>query len=151
MVVYWKTTFGQQGFLMRRRVLEACDYLDEQRHFARDAEYWLRLLLAGRTFRHVPQSPGQIRLHEATKTSTTHAVHVSDLVDITTTFCRTAPPERQELGRFAHRNAFIGTRRTPNTTDARTPRRAARVRRAVDDPDHPPWVCSREPGRPFPG
>ena len=29
MVIYWKTTFAQQGFLMRRRLLEACGYLGD--------------------------------------------------------------------------------------------------------------------------
>lgn len=99
--VYWKTTFAQQGFLMRRRVLDACGYLDEQRHFAMDTEYWLRLLLAGRTFRHVPQILGSLRLHEATKTSTMHGVHVADLLEVSAQFCRTAPPEMQDLVRRA--------------------------------------------------
>ncbi len=68
MVLYWKTTFAQQGFLMRRRVLESCGPLNEHRHFAMDTEYWLRLLLAGKSFRHVPRILGRIRMHEATKT-----------------------------------------------------------------------------------
>ena len=103
MVIYWKTTFAQQGFLMRRRVLDACGPLDEQRQFAMDTEYWLRLLSAGRKFRHVPQILGRVRLHGATKTSMMHDVHVADLVEVTSDFCQKAPPEMRDLADRARR------------------------------------------------
>jgi Glycosyl transferase family 2 len=93
MVIYWKTTFAQQGFLMRRRLLEECGYLDESLHFTMDTEYWLRLLVAKRKYHRLPQTLGAFRIHDAAKTTTQHHVHVANMVDMLTKFCRTAPPE----------------------------------------------------------
>jgi glycosyl transferase family 2 len=91
-VVYWKVPFAQQGFLMRRRVLESCGGLDETLHFAMDAEYWLRLMLAGRIFRYVPQTLASFRLHEQAKTRTQHDMQMADLTKVIRRFCDTAPP-----------------------------------------------------------
>src|SRR5262249_44286656 len=80
-VVPWKTPFAQQGFLMRRRMLEACGYLDESLHFTMDAEYWLRLTIKGRKFQHLARPLAAFRLHEAAKTATQHHVHVANMID----------------------------------------------------------------------
>lgn len=102
-VVYWMTAFAQQGFLMRRRVIEACGDLDETLHFAMDAEYWLRLLLAGRNLRHVPRTLAAFRMHAEAKTGTQHDVQMSDLLRVVTRFCETAPPELAGVAERARR------------------------------------------------
>jgi hypothetical protein len=101
--VYWKTAFAQQGFLMRRQVLESCGYLDEELHFAMDAEYWFRLLVAGRSLRHVPQKLAAFRLHEEAKTATQHDVQLADLTRVITRFCDTAPADLAAVADRARR------------------------------------------------
>jgi glycosyltransferase involved in cell wall biosynthesis len=106
MVLYWKTTFAQQGFLLRRRVLEACGYVDESLHFTMDTEYWLRLLVAGRKLTAVPRTLGAFRVHEAAKTSTQNHVHVDNMIDVTTHFCETAPPALSGVAAQARRRLY---------------------------------------------
>jgi GT2 family glycosyltransferase len=103
MVVYWMTSFAQQGFLMRRRVLETCGVLDEALHFAMDAEYWLRLLWRGRVLRHVPRTLAAYRMHAEAKTGNQHDVQMADLTRIVTHFCDTAAPELAPLAERARR------------------------------------------------
>jgi GT2 family glycosyltransferase len=105
-VVYWKTPFAQQGFLMHRRVLEACGYLDEKLHFTMDAEYWLRLTVAGRKFVHLARPLGAFRLHESAKTSTATATHVADMLEVTTHFCEHAPPEMAAVATQARKRLY---------------------------------------------
>jgi glycosyltransferase involved in cell wall biosynthesis len=103
LVLQWKTPFAQQGFLMRRRVVETCGYLDEQLHFTMDTEYWLRLLMARQNLLHIRQTFATCRLHESAKTSTHHSVLVANLIDVTRNFCRTAPPEMSDLAERGRR------------------------------------------------
>jgi glycosyltransferase involved in cell wall biosynthesis len=102
-VIYWKGAFAQQGFLMRRRVLDACGPVDEQLHFAMDAEYWLRLLMSGRRFLHVGETLAAFRLHESAKTATRHSVQMADMIGIITKFRETAPPEMANLAERARK------------------------------------------------
>jgi glycosyltransferase involved in cell wall biosynthesis len=102
-VVRWRTPFFQQGFLARRRVFEACGYVDEGMHFAMDTELWLRLLLAGRSFRRVPEALGALRVHPATKTSTMHRTLIANMFEMTKRFIDTAPPELREVAERARR------------------------------------------------
>jgi GT2 family glycosyltransferase len=102
-VVFWKTPFAQQGFLMRRRLLETCGYIDESLHFTMDTEYWLRLLVAGRRFLHVPETLGAFRVHAAAKTWTQHDTHVANMIAVTEGFYRRASPELAALAERARR------------------------------------------------
>lgn len=97
MLITWHTPFAQQGFLMRRRLLEECGYLDERLFFTMDTEYWLRLAHAGRRFHHVQRRLAALRLHEETKSSRHAHVHIDNLIDITKEFCDRAPPEMAAL------------------------------------------------------
>jgi glycosyltransferase involved in cell wall biosynthesis len=102
-VLMWRTPFFQQGFLARRRVFEACGYVDESMHFAMDTELWLRLLLAGRTFRRVPEALGALRIHPATKTSTMYRTLIANMFEMTKRFMDTAPPELRDVAERARR------------------------------------------------
>src|SRR5450631_4262678 len=102
-VVYWKGAFAQQGFLMRRRALDACGLVDEQLHFAMDAEYWLRLLTAGRRFLHLGRTLAAFRMHEYAKTATQYSVQMADLIGIITRFRETAPPKMALLAERARK------------------------------------------------
>jgi hypothetical protein len=108
-ILYWKTPFAQQGFLMRRRLLDACGYLDESLHFTMDVEYWLRLLLARRKFLQLHRTLAAFRIHDASKTSTTPGILVTNMLDVSDRFCRAAPPELAPLAarvrRRVHWNA----------------------------------------------
>jgi glycosyltransferase involved in cell wall biosynthesis len=105
-VVYWKTPFAQQGFLMRRRVLDECGYLDESLHFTMDVEYWLRLLVARRKFRQFNETVAAYRLHATSKTSAQNEKFVPDMLDVSTRFCRTAPPELSGLAARAQTRLY---------------------------------------------
>jgi len=100
-VLTWKTPFAQQGFLVRRSVIERCGYIDEALHFTMDTEYWLRLLVHGCRFQHTGGTLGAFRVHEAAKTTTHHAVHVANMLTVTTAFIERAPPEMADLAQRA--------------------------------------------------
>jgi glycosyltransferase involved in cell wall biosynthesis len=95
-MVYWRTAFAQQGFLVRRSVIEQDGYLDESLHFAMDTELWLRLSLAGRRARAMGGTFAAFRMHEDAKTANSAHVSLANLLELTERFCRSAPP------RFAH-------------------------------------------------
>jgi glycosyltransferase involved in cell wall biosynthesis len=105
-VLSWKTPFAQQGFLVRRNVLDRCGYLDETLHFTMDTEYWLRLLLHGCRFQHAGGTLGAFRVHEAAKTATNHHVHVANLISVVTAFFENAPPEMADLARRARQRLY---------------------------------------------
>jgi len=65
----WRNPIPQQGFLMRRSVLDQVGYLDEDFQFAMDFEYWMRLALAGGRSVYLPQILAGFRRHHETKTS----------------------------------------------------------------------------------
>jgi hypothetical protein len=102
-VVMWRTPFFQQGFLTRLSTVAACGYVDERLHFTMDTELWLRVMLAGRKFLHVPTALGALRIHQATKTQTLYRVHISNMMDVTERFIATAPPELQPVAERARR------------------------------------------------
>jgi len=102
-VVYWKGAFAQQGFLMRRRVLDACGPVDEKLHFAMDAEYWLRVLTSGKRLLHLGRTLAAFRMHESAKTATRYSVQKADLIGIITRFCETAPPEMAAIAERARK------------------------------------------------
>ncbi|HVU52752.1 MAG TPA: glycosyltransferase family 2 protein [Polyangia bacterium] len=102
-VVHWRTPFAQQGFLVRRSVVEAGGYVDESLHFAMDTELWLRLILSGRKLRHLPRPLGAVRVHPATKTSQLYKVLVANMLEVTRRFGETAPPDLRELAERARR------------------------------------------------
>jgi hypothetical protein len=102
-LVHWRTPFAQQGFLVRRAVVEAAGYVDESLHFTMDTELWLRLILAGRRFLHIPRPLGAVRVHPATKTSHLYRVHVANMLEVTRRFAETAPAALRGLADQARR------------------------------------------------
>jgi hypothetical protein len=102
-LVQWRTPFAQQGFLVRRAVVEAGGYVDESLHFAMDTELWLRLILAGRKFQHIPRPLGAVRVHPATKTSHLYRVHAANMLEVTKRFVENVPPSLQGLAEQARR------------------------------------------------
>jgi GT2 family glycosyltransferase len=96
-LLYWRSAFPQQGFLVRRAVIERDGYLDESLHFGMDAELWLRLALHGRRMQGVPQTLASFRMHEAAKTANASNVAIANMLEITQRFLRAAPPEYADL------------------------------------------------------
>ena len=105
-VIYWKVPFAQQGFLMRRRLLDDCGYLDESLHFTMDTEYWLRLLVARRKFVQLKEMIAAFRLHATSKTSTQPQTGVANMLDVSNRFFSTAPPELSALAERARRRLY---------------------------------------------
>jgi len=66
----WRNPIPQQGFLMRRSVLDRVGYLNEDFQFSMDFEYWIRFTLAGGQSRYLPCTLAAFRRHHETKTST---------------------------------------------------------------------------------
>jgi glycosyltransferase involved in cell wall biosynthesis len=102
-LVHWRTPFAQQGFLVRRAVVEANGYVDESLHFAMDTELWLRLILAGRKFHYIARPLGAVRVHPATKTSQLYRVLVTNMLEVTRRFVESAPPNLRGLAEEARR------------------------------------------------
>jgi glycosyltransferase involved in cell wall biosynthesis len=78
MIVRWRNPIPQQGFLMRRELLDELGYLDESFNFTMDFEYWVRLAVHGKKGQPVPDTIAAFRQHEAAKTSTLHLNRISD-------------------------------------------------------------------------
>jgi GT2 family glycosyltransferase len=81
-VLRWQNPVPQQGFLMRRSLLEQVGYLDEDFHFAMDLEYWVRLALAGARCEYIPHQLAAFRRHEDCKTQTIQIRCIEDLYAI---------------------------------------------------------------------
>jgi glycosyltransferase involved in cell wall biosynthesis len=122
-MLYWRSAFPQQGFLVRRAVIEQDGYLDETLHFGMDAELWLRLALAGRRMQGLPRTLASFRLHEAAKTANSADVSIANMLEITERFCRSAPAEYAHLvgpvRRRMHWNAAHGAYEAHNHQAAR--------------------------------
>jgi len=69
-IMSWRSPVPQQGFLMRRLVLDQVGYLNEDFQFSMDFEYWIRFALAGGQSEHLPRTLAAFRRHHETKTST---------------------------------------------------------------------------------
>jgi hypothetical protein len=106
LLLLWQAPFAQQGFLMKRRILERCGYLDESLHFTMDAEYWLRIMLAGAKLRHLRGTLAASRLHAAAKTATARNVLLENMLKVSDTFCRTAAPDMMALAQKVRRRMF---------------------------------------------
>ena len=68
----------QQGFLMRRGLLESVGWLDEDFHFAMDFDYWTRVALCGIRAHHLNEVLANFRHHEDAKTSNLHMTRIRD-------------------------------------------------------------------------
>lgn len=132
-VVYWKGAFAQQGFLMRRRVLDACGPVDEKLHFAMDADYWLRLLMAGRRFLHLGRTLAAFRMHESAKTATQYSVQMADLIGIITKFRETAPPEMALLAERARKRLHWNAAHTAYAAGAYADARRHALKHLADE------------------
>jgi glycosyltransferase involved in cell wall biosynthesis len=132
-VVYWKGAFAQQGFLMRRRVIDTCGLIDEQLHFAMDAEYWLRLLTSGRRFLHLRRTLAAFRLHESAKTATQYTVQLADLIGIITKFRETAPPEMAIVAERARKRLHWNAAHTAYAAGAYPEARRHALRHLADE------------------
>jgi hypothetical protein len=96
-MLYWRSPFPQQGFLVRRAVIERDGYLDESLHFGMDAELWLRLMLAGRKMQGVSKPLASFRMHEAAKTANASHVSIANMLEITQRFLRAAPAQYADI------------------------------------------------------
>jgi glycosyltransferase involved in cell wall biosynthesis len=133
LLVMWQAPFAQQGFLMRRHVLEAIGFLDESLHFTMDAEYWLRLMMAHSKLRHLPRTLAGSRLHAAAKTATRYDIFVTDFLRVTETFCRTATPDLKLLAERVRRRRYWSAAHVAyDNSDTATARRYA-LRHLRDD------------------
>jgi glycosyltransferase involved in cell wall biosynthesis len=102
-IVDWKSPFAQQGFLVRRSVVEAGGWVDESLHFTMDTELWLRLKLQGRKFLRVGKPLAAFRVQPAAKTSNTSDVHVANMLEVTRRFVESAPSELRSVAERARR------------------------------------------------
>jgi glycosyltransferase involved in cell wall biosynthesis len=105
-VVDWRVPFAQQGFLVRRAVVEARGWVDERLHFTMDAELWLRLILARHKFLYVEKPLAAVRVHPATKTSTLYRTLVSNMIDVTERFIEGATDEQRAVAERARRRRY---------------------------------------------
>ena len=78
LICRWRNPIPQQGFLMRRRVLERVGWLDENLHFAMDFDYWIRLALSGARVRYMGKVLASFRRHSAAKSSTQRFTLIED-------------------------------------------------------------------------
>jgi hypothetical protein len=132
-VVYWKSLFAQQGFLVRRSVLEACGYVDEGLHFTMDSELWLRLMLKHRKFLHVAKPLAAYRVHAAAKTWTIHDVHIANMLEVTNRFVETAPPDLRPLAERARRRRYWNAAHISYDNRSHAAARQSALRHLVDD------------------
>ena len=133
LILTWRTTFAQQGFLMRRRVLEVCGYLDERLDFTMDTEYWLRLLVAGRKLAYVPGTLGSFRMHEAAKSTNIPDVHLANMIDVTKRFCEEAPAEMSSIAERARRRLHWNVAHAKYARKKHTEARASALRYIRDN------------------
>lgn len=78
MILDWSNPVHQQGFLMRRSLLDRVGYLDEHFHFTMDFEYWVRIALEGGSGIAVPRVLGAFRHHQAAKSSRIQLQRIED-------------------------------------------------------------------------
>jgi glycosyltransferase involved in cell wall biosynthesis len=105
LVMHW-LGFPQPGFLMWRRILNQCGFLDEQLHYTMDFEYWVRLLMRGVKVRYISEVLATSRLHPASKTSNLYRVGISNLLEITEKFSKGAPASLENIARRAMKRAY---------------------------------------------
>jgi glycosyltransferase involved in cell wall biosynthesis len=133
MAVLWKTPFAQQGFLIRRSVVEASGYVDESLHFTMDFELWLRLKMAGRKFLHVGKAMAAYRIQPDAKTWTIHDVHLRDMLEVTRRFIETAPPELRPVAERARRRRHWNAAHLNYDNRAHADARRSALRHLADD------------------
>lgn len=78
MLVKWRNPVPQQGFLMRRSLLERIGYLDESFDFTMDFEYWVRIALNGYRGKPISHFLGVFRQHQVAKSSTIQRERIQD-------------------------------------------------------------------------
>ncbi len=79
MVVHWQNPVQQQGFLMKRSLLNRVGWLDESMHYCMDFDYWVRIALRDERARYVNKVLGCFRQYAGTKTSTQYKTRIHDL------------------------------------------------------------------------
>lgn len=78
MMLFWRNPVPQQGFLMRRALLDQVGYLDESYHFTMDFEYWARIALAGGPGIPLSCPVAAFRHHQLSKTDTIQLRRIAD-------------------------------------------------------------------------
>jgi GT2 family glycosyltransferase len=68
----------QQGFLMKRSLLDRVGWLDKSMHFCMDFDYWVRLALNGIQAIYLNKVLASFRHHEGTKTSALHKTRIEN-------------------------------------------------------------------------
>lgn len=58
---------GQSNLFWHRRVFESVGFLDESLHYSMDYDYWIRMLMNGFSFCHVPHCLSHYRFHKDSK------------------------------------------------------------------------------------
>jgi glycosyltransferase involved in cell wall biosynthesis len=103
MLVEWHNPVPQQGFLMRRTLLEQIGYLDEAFHFTLDFEYWVRIAVNGKQGKALPDLLAAFRHHEQAKSSTIQRERIQDRYRI---FDKTLGKGQvsQEVAKFARQS-----------------------------------------------
>jgi glycosyltransferase involved in cell wall biosynthesis len=96
----------QPASFFRRRALERVGQLDETLHFLMDHEFFVRMVMAGLTFRRVEATWARFRLHARSKTSTQWVALNQELQQIVEhTFAQPSSATRPEWVREARANA----------------------------------------------
>jgi hypothetical protein len=60
---------AQPTVFWRREVMTSIGFLNHNLHRAMDTEYWLRMMLEGYQFHHIPQVLANYRFHSSSKSS----------------------------------------------------------------------------------
>jgi glycosyltransferase involved in cell wall biosynthesis len=69
MAISWRNPVPQQGFLMRRSLLDRIGYLDDRLQFVMDFEYWTRIAMSGGKGKALHRVVGLFRHHQKSKSS----------------------------------------------------------------------------------
>ena len=73
---------NQPGSFWRRRIMEKAGMLDERLVYALDYELWIRMVLSGARFLHLPQVVAQFRLSEDSKTVSRSATMAQEQLNV---------------------------------------------------------------------
>jgi len=107
-ILSWRSPVPQQGFLMRRSVLDQIGYLDEGFQFSMDFEYWLRLALAGGQSEYLSCTLAAFRRHGETKTHTMAQRRIRENYAIyDQTFSRQLPRQLQEKAKVSRASLHL--------------------------------------------
>lgn len=94
MIVEWRNPTPQQGFLIKRSLLDRIGYLDEAYHFTMDFDFWVRIAVAGGHGKWVNKPIADFRQHLDAKTSTMQLTRIDDRFRIYNKVYKTENPPK---------------------------------------------------------